>query len=106
MGKLPSKVKIGYLSYDIDSVPAGKLKDVGDEKWLSGQCNNILALIRVENGNPPLFERETVLQEIIHAVDYQAGNTLTEGQVQMLGVGVLGVLRENPKLRAYLFDKE
>lgn len=104
MGKLPSKVKIGYFPYDIDSVPPGKLKDDDNGKRLSGQCNHILALIRVERGNPSLYERETLLHEIIHAIDYCAGDTLTEGQVQMLGVGVLGVLRENPKLRTYLFD--
>lgn len=58
--------------------------------------------IRVRGGMPHDEERETLLHELIHAVDEQLGIRMTEKRVRMLSVGVYALLRDNPKLRAYL----
>lgn len=46
--------------------------------------------------------RDTVLHEIIHAVDFSMYLGLEERQVHALAAGLLGVLRDNPQLTQFL----
>lgn len=47
-------------------------------------------------------ERDTVLHEVMHVADTYLALKMTEGQVQRLTVALLGAIRDNPELVAYL----
>lgn len=49
-------------------------------------------------------QKETLFHEVIHAVDKQInGNELTEKQVAVLSVGLLTVIKGNPRVFSYIF---
>ncbi len=48
------------------------------------------------------LERDTVLHEILHAIDWTVGTKLTEKQVGTIASGLYAVLKENPNLVEYL----
>lgn len=52
-------------------------------------------LIRMQKGTPPDTERETLLHEVIHAVDESLALHMTEAQVHGLACGLYAVLRDN-----------
>lgn len=59
-------------------------------------------LIRMQKGTPADTERETLLHEVIHAVDESLSLQLTEHQVHALACGLYAVLRDNePVLKKY-----
>lgn len=50
-------------------------------------------------------ERDTVLHECTHAIDYQLQIGLKERQVHLVAAGIFSLLRANPKLVRYLLQK-
>lgn len=52
-------------------------------------------MIKMQKGTPPDTERETLLHEVIHAVDESLALQLTEHQVHALACGLYAVLRDN-----------
>lgn len=91
--KCPKSVRVIGKDYDIFFYK--KLKD-------AGYCYNVRQLIKVEKGQAPEAERDTVLHEVIHAIDYAMQCGLKEKQVHRLAGGLIQVLRENPAFAAYL----
>ncbi len=51
-------------------------------------------------------QRETVLHEAIHAVEYQLDLSFKEEQVRQLSVGVYQLLRANPEFVAWLLGED
>ena len=50
-------------------------------------------------------ERDTVVHECTHAIDYQLQIGLKERQVHLVAAGIFSLLRANPKLVRYLLQK-
>ncbi len=50
-------------------------------------------------------ERDTVVHECTHAIDYQLQIGLRERQVHLVAAGIFSLLRANPKLVRYLLQK-
>lgn len=73
-----------------------------DAMGLQGECNNQRQTIKIEKGNAFEQEQDTVLHELIHAVDYAMQTKLKEVQVAALATGLLAVMKENPALMEYL----
>lgn len=88
---------------------AGKRHSV---KWgadLKGDCGltEFLPLrISVGGGMAPDEERESLLHEVLHAIEYQQGLTLKEQQVRQLSVGLYETMKNNPKLVSYLLEED
>jgi hypothetical protein len=57
--------------------------------------------INVEKGTD--HQRDTVVHEILHAIDYDMKLNLSEKQVRSLACAVYQVLKSNIKLRRWLF---
>lgn len=70
-----------------------------------GECKQVGNVISVGRNMGPDEERESVLHEVVHAVEWQQGLTLKEEQVRQLSVGLFETLRANPKLVSYLLDE-
>jgi hypothetical protein len=51
---------------------------------------------------PPPLEKDTVLHEIIHAIDEQLALKLKERQIEALGCMLQQVFADNPALMVYL----
>ncbi len=110
----PTKVKVGWMEYDILWVshqmwPAGRQSSLGVTF-----SNRSEILMREGDEESPVYSeiqlRETLLHEILHAV-YHVTNLTTnpvqtdnpeEYVVGVLAGPVLAVLRDNPKVLAYL----
>lgn len=54
----------------------------------------------------PAYNKDTVLHEIIHAVEEMLDCGLTEHQVRVLATGLLYVLQQNPDLVSWLCENE
>lgn len=78
-----------------------------DETDLLGDHSLQRLMVRIAKGLAPDEERETVLHEFTHAVEIHLGCSIPETKVRRLSVGIFAILRDNPKLLAYLFgDKK
>ena len=101
MRKLNSKkLRINHLYWDIKSVDKDDLPDN-----CVGRCSiPINAKIEIcEQGG--MEDVDTLLHEIVHAIDYSFDLKLTESQVERLGRGLTFVLRDNTWLNSYVKQK-
>lgn len=92
----PTEVRIVGRTYAIEFI---------DGFHLAGECSNGKQRIKIESGNASSYERDTVLHEILHAIDYNMQSKMNERQVATMASGLLAVLQENPSLVEYLLDK-
>lgn len=70
-----------------------------------GECDDENQLISVCEGLPLGNEQDTVLHELIHALDKQFTIKLKESQVATLATALLVFLKDNPKVFSYLKRK-
>lgn len=95
----PAKLKILGKPFIIHWLTEGLDPD------LVGECDTDKQVIRVRDGQPLESEQDTLLHELMHAVDEAVDAKLKESQVKRLATGLLAVLKENPTLVAYLRRK-
>ncbi len=81
---------------------SGKPLDEGD----LGELDPAKQRITVRKGQPLEQEQDTVLHEVIHAVDIEGNLGLSERQVRGLGTILLGVMKDNPAFVRYLTRKK
>ena len=67
-----------------------------------GQCDHGQLKITINPKQAKQQEQDTVLHEVIHAVEYGMQLEMEEEQVHSLASGLYAVLRDNPKLVKYL----
>ena len=84
--------RLDYLTYQLDAD-------------LNGECDCDKQLIRIREGQPLEAEQDTVLHELIHAIDEAVDSRMTESQVKRLATGLLAVFKENQRLATYLRRK-
>jgi hypothetical protein len=72
---------------------------------LNGECDTDKQVISVRDGQPLESEQDTLLHEVLHAIDEAMGLKLKEAQVKGAATGLLAVLKDNPALAAYLRRK-
>ena len=104
---MPGSVKIGPFQYQVVAEPAGHMfaeKDMGTR--LDGRGSASEQTIHVHPQQAEMYQRSTMIHEILHQVFVVAGTGLdTEDEERIchaLEGGLLGVLRENPDLVAWL----
>lgn len=64
---------------------------------ISDQCRIEVATYQCEDQR-----RDTLLHEILHAVDHEMHCAMSEPQTRRMATGLLAVLRQNPELAAFL----
>ncbi len=67
-----------------------------------GSCDHTRSILTINARQEIQQERDTVLHEVLHAIDYTMQLGLKERQVHALGSGLLAVLTDNPELAFYL----
>jgi hypothetical protein len=95
-GEMPYTVVVAGKHYGID------LTDTGLDSDEAGTTNVMTQVLRIRTDQGFHAERDTVLHEIIHAIEYNGHIALEERQVHALAATMLQVLRENPTLVEYL----
>ena len=93
----PEKLKVLGKPYTVHYVNGEPLCE--DEM---GECDDGRQSLYIRDGQPLGNEQDTVLHEIIHAIDEQMQIRLKEDQVRRLATGLLAVLKDNPRLATYL----
>lgn len=63
-------------------------------------------LIEINDDQTHDDERETMLHEIMHALEAQMNASIPEAKLRQLAVGLYAALKDNPKLVAYLLEEE
>ena len=107
--KRPARVRILGKPYKVEFVPIehiGLRDNEEDPDPGMGRTSPERQEIFVRTGQPLESEQDTMLHEIIHAVDETLGLQMNEYQVTVLATGLLAALKDNPGLRSYLCAKK
>ena len=107
--KRPARLRILGKPYTIAFVPVehiGLRDDAEDPDPGMGRTSPERQEIFIRTGQPLESEQDTVLHEVIHAVDETLGLQMNEYQVTVLATGLLAALKDNPGLRTYLCAKK
>lgn len=67
-----------------------------------GEYDYETQIVRIVRGQHPAFEADTLLHELIHAIDDVMQLGLKERQVHCVASGVIALLKDNPDLFEYL----
>lgn len=82
----------------------GLTADDGDD--VDGLFDRQKKLIQIAAGQTHDDERETILHEILHALEVQMDAEIPEAKLRQLAVGLYAALKDNPKLVKYLLEEE
>lgn len=82
----------------------GLTADDGDE--VDGLFDRSKKLIQIAAEQTHDDERETLLHEILHALEVQMDAEIPEAKLRQLAVGLYAALKDNPKLVTYLLEEE
>ena len=93
---IPSSVVILGRVYNIDQ------KDFIDGDLL-GQCDSDALKITIKKNQPAILEADTLLHEILHAIDDAMQTKMKERQVHCTATGIIALLRDNPDFVKYMF---
>ena len=70
-----------------------------------GECNDQTQTIKIAETIAHGMERDTLLHEAIHAIDYCMQLKMSEKQVCGLGTAIYALLADNPELVKYIMEK-
>lgn len=110
--RLPASVRIGVFTFRIDKSEAfHKEAIVLAKDGVRGICDIDELVIHVKPGMPRAIEQEVVLHELYHACFFAAGQPpLDETDepeelfIACTSPSFLGMMRDNPRLVAYLLE--
>jgi hypothetical protein len=71
-----------------------------------GRCDNARLTITISRDQDKQHQRDTLLHEVIHAVEYACGMDIGEENVRMLGTHLLAALVENPEATRWILDAD
>ena len=91
---LPLEIKIIGKTYKIEPVP-----EMDDD---CGACYDAKQLIKISEDLPQELSQDTLLHEVMHAVDYQMHTNMKERQISAMAAGLTAVFKENPLFVKYI----
>ena len=68
-----------------------------------GEYDYEMQVVRIRVGQQPHFEADTVLHELIHAIDDVMLLGMTERQVHCTASGLIALFKDNPDFLDYLY---
>lgn len=93
---LPKVLRIVGKNYAVETMK------LGDDY---GECNDQTQTIKIAEDIAHGMERDTLLHEAIHAIDYCMQLKMSEKQVCGLGTALYALLADNPELVKYIMEK-
>lgn len=70
-----------------------------------GECDYVKQIIKIQDAMPLSLEQDTLIHEVIHALDFNMKLHMKERQVSALASGLIAVFRDNPAFVKYLFQQ-
>ena len=67
-----------------------------------GCCDDFEQRINIDPKTPYQLQKDTLLHEVIHAIDYAVKTKLSEEQVSALATGLYAVFSDNPNFLEWL----
>lgn len=98
---IPSEVVVGGRVYPVEVFTTGG-EPTNEYDRLYGRIGGLILL----NSDTPGMHRDTLLHEVLHAVDFAAGTEAGEAVVEAWAPVILDALRRNPSFVAYLLADE
>ena len=96
--KRPERIRILGKAFKVVNGP------IADD--LNGECDTDTQTLAVRDGQPLESEQDTLLHEVIHAIDEAMGLKMKEAQVKGCATGLLAVMKDNPRFISYLRTKK
>jgi hypothetical protein len=93
---IPNRVDILGKSYRVDLIE----RESGDY----GECFSDQCRIEVATYQCEAQKRDTLLHEVLHAVDHEMNCRMSEAQIRRMATGLLAVFRHNPAFVASLTE--
>ena len=91
------KIRIGACTYVVKEIVVDS-----DEDFV-GRCHPNQQLITIDKRLPPDKKRQTLLHEIIHAINFEYGNLkISEKNVDIFATALLSLLKDNKDLKDWL----
>lgn len=90
---IPNEIKIIGKTYAVDVV---------EDMENCGECLDTKQLIKIDHEMPHELTQDTLLHEIMHAIDYQMHIGLKEREISAMASGITAVIKENPGLAKFL----
>jgi hypothetical protein len=107
--KRPARISVIGKVHTVHYVPAGDpmLRDHPDDPEPGvGRHDRNRLLIAIEEGQALANEQDTLLHEVLHAVETAMGLDVDEEVVEKFATGLLSVLKDNPGFVTYLRTKK
>jgi hypothetical protein len=102
ISRLPSSVRIGPFAYDVVLLPR-IFGDDGAER--TGQADMRALTLEISEAMPARRRPQTLMHEMLHAIDWSVQSGLTEEQVIQLAHALTDVFTRNPDL-SHAFRQE
>lgn len=67
-----------------------------------GNCDNTNQILQVDGGQHEFSKKDTVLHEVLHAIDDAIQSELSERQVRSVTTALLDMMRRNPAFMNWL----
>lgn len=96
----PTTVRLMGRTFLFNYVKGSVLSDDHD----FGHIDYYGQVINISDNLTPVEEADTVLHELIHAVDLSMGLELSEHQVHHLATGLIALFQDNPEVALYLAE--
>lgn len=93
---LPPKIRVVGRDIAVQYVSEEEMP----KNW--GEYDYDTLTVRVRNGQQTAFEADTVLHELIHAIDDAMQLGMAERQVHCTATGLIALLKDNPAFLEYL----
>ena len=89
--KIPNRLKVGAYTYEVKQKKT--LKEKGKDVW--GYCSPNTHEIYIQETMEPDKEVEVFFHETLHAIEDSYGIELGEHKVNILGIALLALIKEN-----------
>lgn len=99
----PARLKILGKTFKLTYETRGADKPLKEDEY--GECDLENQHIRVLEGQPLDSEQDSVLHEVLHAVDgatVDETDTADEKIIRRIATGLLAVIKDNPRFLSYL----
>ena len=91
---LPKSIKIVGKTYAVEEIP-----ELEED---CGACYDTKQLIKIAADLPQELSQDTLLHEVLHAIDFQMHLNLKERHISAMASGLIAVIKENPEFVKYL----
>lgn len=90
--RIPDIIRIGAQDYSVS------VSDVPGSHGNFGECNHSKLTIEIDSSSPLPRQQQTLIHEIVEAMDFELNIGLKHHQVELLESGLYGLIRDNPGL--------